>query len=992
MYRNDPFVGRGEEIALIRRVADLARAGQVQFVVIEGFTGSGKTRLLHRSMEPFPEWNERTILLDESFTDQPGAAIRHVFGADSTGPDELEDVLAAGFDAAQNLERPHLMSVKNLHLIDKVSADALWRVLSVFQNGPVLVVLSTQGSVRPEVQRLIRLAQASPRGTYIRLQPLPLREVAELLEAHCSLPVAASVAAQVMMETDGYPGLVEQVGRWLGRVPAGDRSIEQALAATARSADYSGMHQDVMTQMNRLHDADRRAVALLAAADTSLSRSQMESALGATVDPAALLSTSLLSWEEFTGGYAVPRRSLSRAVLSRTPEKEQAQLSLKLSAVLQGQESVHHLAEAIRRDPSLGDAAAVIAQLQDSARAAAGRREFREAFHHAMTAVSMDVHDAESLRLLAGLAVRADRVSDLLVLEPLLRALPTSTCRSGILALIMLEKSDLEAALHELESVTLRPDRGLSVYAEAVIAVSARLHVLSRGRRAAALGEQVSAAVAAVLNRVEGVDILDELFDEGQLRGVDAVNSMWVGLAADDAGDASVMIDRVSAGLTQLRGAAGVERFEGYLCAMRGALHRQLGQMDRAYQDLSVAAAQGGTSSHVMYARSQLALLLFSAAYWDEAEQMADRAAGEALARGENAVSHLAYAVSAIVPAARGEVAKVRSRLEVIRLSPFARDPLVAGTIDWVEACLASSQSDFGAVARNLLSMRNDGAAWWAMEPQAVSMLARALRLSGWAAMLPALLRSDQREPGPVDFQRHLTTSYLRGSERWGAGAPLEAMDSFLEVLRGYDAAEPIRPTQPLGEGGGFRVFRAMLSIDIAALVAAYPQELSRQRATALELAVWAASVLQSCGPQAHLDRVNQLMETLRPRILGADSAGSPGAAGLADSGRAAWSAWVPAGVQEAERARPAEGRQTSEEPTVPGATPAMSDRAEAALRGLSRRERQVSVLVSQGRTNREVAEQLVLSVRTVEYHVANAMAKLQIRSRRELRGLLSAG
>nr|WP_246310604.1 helix-turn-helix transcriptional regulator [Nesterenkonia sandarakina] len=68
---------------------------------------------------------------------------------------------------------------------------------------------------------------------------------------------------------------------------------------------------------------------------------------------------------------------------------------------------------------------------------------------------------------------------------------------------------------------------------------------------------------------------------------------------------------------------------------------------------------------------------------------------------------------------------------------------------------------------------------------------------------------------------------------------------------------------------------------------------------------------------------------------------------------------------------------------------PVLSPRAEEALHGLSRRERQVSLLVSEGRTNREVAEQLVLSVRTVEYHVANAMTKLKIHSRRELRGLI---
>ena len=44
---------------------------------------------------------------------------------------------------------------------------------------------------------------------------------------------------------------------------------------------------------------------------------------------------------------------------------------------------------------------------------------------------------------------------------------------------------------------------------------------------------------------------------------------------------------------------------------------------------------------------------------------------------------------------------------------------------------------------------------------------------------------------------------------------------------------------------------------------------------------------------------------------------------------------------------------------------------------GLSRREAEVLRLVALGRSNDEIARELVLSIRTVERHVANAYAKI---------------
>jgi DNA-binding NarL/FixJ family response regulator len=68
----------------------------------------------------------------------------------------------------------------------------------------------------------------------------------------------------------------------------------------------------------------------------------------------------------------------------------------------------------------------------------------------------------------------------------------------------------------------------------------------------------------------------------------------------------------------------------------------------------------------------------------------------------------------------------------------------------------------------------------------------------------------------------------------------------------------------------------------------------------------------------------------------------------------------------------------------------AVASESPAKLLGLSRAELAVARLVATGLTNKEVASELYVSVKTVEYHLRNTYIKLDITSRRALAALMN--
>jgi DNA-binding CsgD family transcriptional regulator len=139
--------------------------------------------------------------------------------------------------------------------------------------------------------------------------------------------------------------------------------------------------------------------------------------------------------------------------------------------------------------------------------------------------------------------------------------------------------------------------------------------------------------------------------------------------------------------------------------------------------------------------------------------------------------------------------------------------------------------------------------------------------------------------------------------------------------------------------------------------------------------AVHAATLADSDGPG--LDAASATFEEIGTMLLAAEAAAEASHA----HGFAGRTGSALASSQRAHRLLGACGAQAR--------TPALGLlRMTAALPRLTAREREVGNLAAQGLSNRDIAERLVVSVRTVDNHLYNLYTKLGISSRAELRAI----
>lgn len=408
--------------------------------------------------------------------------------------------------------------------------------------------------------------------------------------------------------------------------------------------------------------------------------------------------------------------------------------------------------------------------------------------------------------------------------------------------------------------------------------------------------------------------------------------------------------------------------------------------------------------------RVWMAYALFHAGRWDEARDMALTAASNSLTLGHELDLQLRHAVN-LVPAARGEVvedsawcAVPAEPAEPAESAEGARCPesfrLSEVSRAYAQAWSAIAEDDHDQTAALLLRVRGGGDRWtggiWS-----TILLGRAYLYSGRGYLIGPLLEEVAQDSKSPEWVTQCVTEALRGLWSRASG---ELHRSFASLRRAWTMLVPTSTpdvgADSAGEAEGaaaadnapdeqdrnwpHRIYAALIGVEMARLVlsgdfSGDPQD----RAIAEYAAGWAASLFHLCGAQLLFRQADELAQRLarptaahrrRPQSAAPGTPGTSGGSGAL-------------GALGAARAGPPEPGGH-----LVGVSSELAASDDESLTVLTPRERQIALLLHRGDSNREIAAELTVSVRTVEFHVANILSKLHLSSRHDLRGRFRQG
>jgi DNA-binding CsgD family transcriptional regulator len=897
------FVGRGRELAVLRESVGSARAGQPQFVLVEGEGGCGKTSLLRAFQESLSGASLAVASGDEAEAGLHYGVLdefaRQLGQASQSAAWQLRgrgDPFAMGAAFLRLLEHasrsaPLVLTLDDAHLADGASMAALTFAARRLQADPVVVVLiARDDGVQQLPPGLLRLIQH--RGTRIALAGLSVDEVQQLGLAVSLGQLSTQAATRLRHHTGGNPLHL--------RALLSELTLEQAETLDMPLPVPRSLATLVL---GTVAATSPQAQQLAAAAAVLGPRSTLP--VAATV---AGLDDARAAADELTRAHVVYRVEEAEGTVLRFTHPlirtavyddvglvTRAMLHTRAADVTSGAKSLRHRVSAAQApDPEL--VSALIAQAhsdQAHGRLGAAATALVSASH-----LSGPGPDKDQLLLQAiDLFLLEGNMASVMVHASTVGEMPRSARRLQVQARMAwlsgqfdeaeslgrqawdaaddLEPSERDRLAAMLAQIAILQDKGAAAaeWAQRALAsglLPAELAVATRGTGALGLGVSGRAR--------DGIALLGSL-------PADPARAM---------------------------------QEQQQLIGMRGLLRMFVDDLDAAHADLAIVvpSAYRGMRPHQLTALGALAEVEYRAGDWDKSASLAEQLVGLVEDTGQAWLLAFGHAECVLVSAGRGQWELAERHVEAARQgSELLGDAASRAYAESAAIHLAYCRGDLEGVALGAQPLLDDtlattprepGILWW--PPQYASALVGLHRLDEADAALTDMerLARDRQHRS-----RQAALARARGELEAARRRTPEARAAFLEALR-------------LGANPGD-------ALETAVAHAAYGRFLRRrgERRNAVEQLSIAQELFTGLGADPFLARCESELA----------------ACGKATTGNA----------------------------------------IDTAHTTLTPQELAVARLVAEGHRNQEIADELVLSVKTVSYHLGHVYTKLGIRSRTEL-------
>ncbi|GAA1143209.1 helix-turn-helix transcriptional regulator [Nesterenkonia lutea] len=962
------FLGRHSELDVIAAAAEAVLTSSTpRFLLIEGPPGVGKTSLLNEAVSRLPGWSRANVYLDPSDRHVPGYAAAHLLRKPQRyhAPADAEGLGALVQEQADGITEPVVLVIEDMQWVDALSSDVIFRTVRETEDIPMLTLVTARPTTRPEMQRLTRFTETAGEALRIVIEPFTRAEVRELLEEHTGLPISANVAARVRDATGGFPAFLDYV---VDRLTSDEEAItSDALQGALRELEQgegpAEAQRLLIKQVFEETPEDvQQMLALLALARYPLSIHEIGKLLGTgSVDVEALRGSSLVQEAMKSGRFSMKHRVSARCLVADLSREVRVDLQMRLAGVEGGLASVRHRAEATLLDPAVEEPSAMVEVLADAARTASRSGDTAQTLE--LTRLAFEVErSSHTLECLTFAAMRAGTKVDAEATVTWAQSHEVHpVLRRGLLAREALVRGDLEGTLGFLAGgvdIDAATPKALLCYADTVLQASRTpglrgsywhlLNVAERTVRALlTLEEQIGADDPAVRTRIATPEQL-----LAETRGLRVSLQLWQALEGIESVPPQAFSARVQQLLDELRMVPGTESAQATLLVARGAVLRTAGHPAEAYRDLIAAIENwpGRNRRALAHAQVHMTYLLFEAGLWSEAQLLSESAASEVLDINEDNVAPLAYNAVHLVPSARGhresQSWSFGLRAHVTRASDASVSRAGRG---YVDAWAAAAAQNHEKVVDSILAMQVELSIWSRAVTSAV-LLGRSLLHSGRAQALPALITKVGADEHSSVVHRDYVLRHLRGLSALGSGKFASTHEHLSAAMSAITAVPSLKTGHVPGDGGSLMIYRGLLALDLGHCVIDGVDTLQDKADETAELVLWAASMFQGCGSEGLFHEADETFRTLRKVTA---------------------------------------GQSAPERPRLIDLPEGLSSKARFALTALTTREREIALMVGQGLSNKEVAEELVISVRTVEYHVANALGKLGLDSRHALRRML---